>query len=171
MIDADKVVHDLYRDHDELKEQLFKHFGLGVLRDGEIDRSYLGQIVFQQPEKLEFLNQLVHPWVRNVLLYESGQANARKEHLILMVPLLVETGWHRRVDEMWLVSCSHETQLERLISREGLTVEDAQRRIRSQYSDEQRRAYASAVIENDGGLEELKRQVKEIWEQRLLGSE
>ena len=82
---------------------------------------------------------------------------------VLEAALLIEADWLPLVDEVWLVTVSPETASQRLIERNGLSAEQADSRLRSQLTNEERRPYADVVIENDGALEELNRAVDEAW--------
>ncbi|MCH8993633.1 MAG: dephospho-CoA kinase [Chloroflexi bacterium] len=170
VIDADKLGHEAYRKGSETFRAVVEAFGEEVVGgDGEIDRKALGAKVFAEPEARRRLEAIVWPAMRSMM--EERLAELRAKHTsvaVLEAALLIEADWLPLVDEVWLVSASPETVRQRLAERNGMTAEQAGSRVRAQLSNEERRAYADVVIENDGSLEELQRAVDESWSK--LGS-
>ena len=170
VIDADKLGHEAYRKGSETFRAVVEAFGEEVIGgDGEIDRKALGAKVFAEPEARRRLEAIVWPAMRSMM--EERLAELRAKHTsvaVLEAALLIEADWLPLVDEVWLVTASPETVRQRLAERNGMTAEQAGSRVRAQLSNEERRAYADVVIENDGSLEELHRAVDESWSK--LGS-
>ena len=169
VLDADKLGHEAFKSGTDAWREVVAAFGRGILTPaGEIDRKKLGEIVFNNPQALSRLNQIMHPQIGKVL--QSSLEEYRRQGakvLVLEIPLLLETGGTSLVDEVWVTVASEATILKRLGKRSGFSREHSLARIRSQTSDEERVKHADVVINTDGTLEELRAKVKELWEQRL----
>jgi len=168
VIDADKVGHDLLR-NPEIRQELIDAFGKHILGSGgEVDRSKLGPVVFDNPEALEQLNQLIHPRMHTViqgLLDDYRQQGAAV--VVLEAALLVEAGSTSMADEVWVTVASEPVVLRRTEERSRLSEAEILARIRSQVSAEERAKYADVIINNDGNLDELRGEVERQW-QRLM---
>ena len=121
---------------------------------GVIDRAALGQIVFNASQEREWLEQLVHPLVRERFDAELV-ALAAQPAVVLVIPLLFEAGLESLCSEIWLVDCEPEQQLERLMQRDGLSQAAAQARINAQWPLERKRELADRVINNRQGVIDL----------------
>ncbi|MCH7811523.1 MAG: dephospho-CoA kinase [Chloroflexi bacterium] len=165
VIDADKIGHEAYRSGTETFRQVVEAFGVEIVgANGEIDRKALGAKVFADPAERRRLEEIVWPAMRKMMEERLEELRAKDvEIVVLEAALLIEADWLSLVDEVWLVLASPETARRRLMERNGLTAEQAESRLRSQLTNEKRRAYATVVIENDGSLEELRRAVGEAW--------
>jgi dephospho-CoA kinase len=165
VINADKVGHEAYRRGTETYRAVVDTFGPEVVGlDGEIDRKALGAKVFADPTARRRLEEIVWPAMRRMMEERLAELRAQGTPVaVLEAALLIEADWLSLVDEVWLVTASPETARRRLMERNGLTPEQAEARLRSQLSNEKRRAYADVVIENDGTLEELRRAVDAAW--------
>lgn len=165
IIDADSVGHEAYRRGTETYRAVVDAFGPEVVGpDGEIDRKALGAKVFADPTARRRLEEIVWPAMRRMMEERLAELRAQGTPVaVLEAALLIEADWLPLVDEVWLVTASPETARRRLMERNGLTPEQAEARLRSQLSNEKRRAYADVVIENDGTLEELRRAVDAAW--------
>ncbi|HEX8996766.1 MAG TPA: dephospho-CoA kinase [Ktedonobacterales bacterium] len=162
-IDADTVVHELYLPGQALPGELAKAFGPSVLdRAGGVDRRALGAIVFNSPERLRQLEAIVHPIVREALLSKI-RALGPNEIGALDAIKLVESGYAPFCHGLWVVTCPPETQLQRLIQQRGLSEEEARARLAAQPPIDAKLALATAVIHNDGSLEDLRQQVTDAW--------
>lgn len=170
VIDADQLARDVVVPGTEAYAAIVREFGRDILcPDGAIDRGKLGAIVFADPAARKRLEAITHPAIAKLAemrldsLRTQGTAVA-----FYMAPLLIEAGITGRVDEIWVVYVDRETQLARLMARDGSNRPDALRRIESQMPMEEKRSYGKEVIDNRGSLEETTRQVFEAWER--LGS-
>ena len=114
-----------------------------------IDRAALGQIVFAEPAERQWLEQLVHPLVRQ-RFNAALSALADQPIVVLVIPLLFEAGLEGLCSEVWLVDCSAEQQLQRLMARDGLEEAAALARIQAQWPLERKRALADRLIDNHG---------------------
>lgn len=162
-IDADAVVHELYLPGQPLPAVLAEAFGPGVLDSaGGVDRRALGALVFGSSERLRQLESLVHPVVREALLAKV-RAIPDAATGVLDAIKLVESGYAPFCSGVWVVTCPPEIQLQRLIERRGLTEEEARARLAAQPPIDAKLPLATAVIHNDGSLENLRQQVSDAW--------
>jgi dephospho-CoA kinase len=180
VIDADRLAHEVMRSGTDTWQRVVEEFGSDILGpDGEIDRPKLGAHVFREPEALARLEAIVHPAViaaSESLLQELGReaaaapaGSAGKRVVVLEAIKLIEAGMHWRCDELWVVTCPREQQLQRLVETRGWTTEEAELRIDAQPAQEEKIALADVVVDNSGSLEQTKAQVVREW-QRLLPS-
>ena len=137
-----------------------------LLPDGTLNRRQLGQIVFSNLDERRWLEQQIHPYVRdrlveaiNELSLQNTRARSQSQPVVLVVPLLFEAGMTDLVTEIWVVRCSRQQQLERLMQRDKLTEEAAQTRINSQLPIEEKAARADVVLDNSDTQDALLRQV------------
>jgi dephospho-CoA kinase len=134
-----------------------------LLEDGEIDRQKLGSVIFHQAKKRQMLNEIVHPEVRKRMWDQTEKAKKNGEEVVVLdIPLLFESKLTYMVDKTLLVYVDAETQLQRLIARNKLSVEDAEARIRSQLPLADKIKLADAVIDNNGSITDTKKQLNEI---------
>ncbi|GHF63157.1 dephospho-CoA kinase [Streptomyces thermodiastaticus] len=164
LIDADRVAREVVAPGTPGLTAVVEAFGPEVLApDGSLDRPRLGAIVFGDPEKLALLNSIVHPLV-GARSRELEQAAAEDAVVVHDVPLLTENGLAPLYDVVVVVDVAPETQLDRLVRLRGMTEEDARARMAAQATREERRKIADIVIDNDVPLEQLRRRVREVWE-------
>lgn len=166
VIDADKVGHEAYARGSGCYDAVVEAFGRGVVGpDGEIDRKALGGKVFGEPAQRKRLEGIVWPWMRGVM--ERRLAKLRAEGVpvvVLEAAVLVEAAWQPLVDQVWLVEVSPQVARERIMSRNGLSAEQADARIAAQLTDAERERHAQVIIENSGTLDELRRRVEAEWD-------
>jgi dephospho-CoA kinase len=165
VIDWDELAREVVRPDSKAWKEITEYFGKGILNDDlTIDRQKLAEMVFSDREKLAKLNQIVHPEV----FKEDERATSEIKDIdpdaliVKDIPLLFEVTPPIFVDKVVVVSASEQTQLRRL-EEKGITRRDAQRRIKSQLPLEDKIKSADFVIDNDGSLEETKRQVERIY--------
>jgi len=167
-IDADAVVHKLYQSGQPIALQLAKVFGSSVIAsDGSVDRKALGSIVFQDAEAMRRLEAIVHPAVGVALISELAQVGPSGIAVIDAVKLL-ESDSGKICQSKWLIICSEEQELARLITRNALSEEEAWVRIHAQPAIAPKLALVDEVIDNSGSLEETRRQVKAAFERFCL---
>ena len=172
-VDADTVVHQLMDERTPLTKAIGECFGPEVLApDGSVDRKRLGAIVFQDPGARRELNRLVHPKViaEEKRLLEDAERDGAKVGVV-DAALMIETGTYRDYDRLVVVYCPQEVQLERLVARDGLSLEEARSRVDAQLSVEEKKLYADYVIDTSGSLEDTARRVDEVWESLLRDAE
>lgn len=135
-------------------------FGEAYLtEDGEMNRPKIAELVFKDKEALHTLEAIIH----KVVWQEAEEflaANKDKKAVVLDVPLLIECGWHMKVDQVWLVAVNRETQIVRAMARSGMTREEVVARIKAQMSLEEKVTYADFVIDNSGDLEKTLKLVR-----------
>lgn len=164
VLDADELGHMVLEPGGEACEQVVAIFGRDVLGDdGAIDRRKLGAKVFGDSQARSRLEAITHPAIARLahrgleLIAEAGHKLA-----IYEAALLVETGVYKGLDSLIVVSCSLETQLRRLMARDGLSPSDAAARIASQLPLSQKLPVADYVVDNDGDLRALSDKAEEL---------
>ncbi|MEO0854453.1 MAG: dephospho-CoA kinase [Cyanobacteria bacterium J06648_11] len=158
--DADRLARDAVAPGSPVLEAIRERFGADIFTTaGDLDRRALGAIIFAQPEERQWLEAQIHPYVRQQLL-EFVRNREGAEAIALVVPLLFEAGMTDLVSEVWVVTCSPDRQRERLRQRDGLTEEAIAARVASQWSLTEKVKRADVVLENDGGLDELRSRVE-----------
>ncbi len=163
VVDADRLVAELYEPGEPGARAAAKLFGPGVLDPrGAVDRDALARIVFAEAEARERLERAVHPLVRE--RFARIAEAAPNGVVVLEATLLVEAGYAPGFDRVVTVEAAPEARLRRAVAR-GMDEAEARRRLAAQGSGEARRAAADRVIHNDGGLEELERQADELARQ------
>jgi dephospho-CoA kinase len=163
-IDADAVVHRLYQSGQPIAVKVAETFGpVVVAPDGNIDRKALGAIVFQDAEAMRRLEAIVHPAVSQALADELAAVSPSSIVIIDAVKLL-EGGSGALCQGKWMVVCSEEQELARLLARNYLSEEEAWARIRAQPSVVDRLTLVDEVIDNSGSLEETRKQVVAAYE-------
>lgn len=158
-IDADAVVHSLYEAGQPVALVVAQAFGPSVMApDGRVDRNALGALVFQDSDAMKRLESLVHPAVGLALLNELARVSASGIAIIDAVKLL-EGGSGAFCQSKWLVICSEDQQLARLMSRNGLSEQEAWTRIRAQPPLAEKVKLVDEVIDNSGALDQTRKQV------------
>jgi dephospho-CoA kinase len=172
VIDADKVGHDIYRPGSEGWRRVVGDFGQQVVAaDGTIDRKRLGSIVFSDRAALARLNALLHPLIGDEIrrLIESKRAGGWAGPIVVEAAILVEASWQSIFDEVWVVTADREAVIRRLASQRGLDRAAVQSRIGSQLGDEERCRHATVVVPNTGTVDDLRTELKRLWDERLAG--
>jgi dephospho-CoA kinase len=166
VISADEIAHRTIRRGGPAYDPVVALFGEGILSpDGEIDRKRLAAIVFDDPERREKLNRIVHPLVfrQAERLIEEIRRERPDAVVVFEVPLLIESGGHRRVDRVVAVTAARALRVRRLVQRDRLTQEQAEKRIDAQMPDEEKARFADYVIDGDRPIGEIEKQVDEIY--------
>lgn len=164
VLDADIYAREAVEPGSVVLEQIVARYGSGILlADGMLNRHRLGDIIFSSPPERLWLEQQIHPYVRDRLVeaitapdVENAQPSSV---LVMVVPLLFEARMTDLVTETWVVWCPVEQQLERLMSRDRLSLEQAQARISSQMAIQKKTARADVVLDNSSTPENLYQQV------------
>jgi len=166
IIDADAIARDVVKKDLPAWHEIVRIFGKEVLLpDGEIDRTYLGGIIFGDSSKKEILNKIVHPHVIQKVaeLIEKIGKESPDSILILDVPLLIEAEMHKGLEEVVLVYTPEEIQIKRLVERDKISDKDALLKIRSQMPIEKKREFATILIDNSGAIEATKKRALEVF--------
>jgi dephospho-CoA kinase len=142
-----------------------ERFGRDVVTaGGDLDRAKLASIVFGNPAALADLEAIVHPEVRRMIA-DGIQENLDRDRVVVLVnPLLIEMGTHRDCDVVVVVSTSPETQIARSVAR-GMTEQDVRSRMAAQLPLEERARTADVLIDNEGTIDDLEREVDVLWRQ------
>lgn len=168
VIDADRLAREVVEPGTEGLAAISARFGHGVLRaDGSLDRAALGRLVFADDGARRELEAIVHPAVR-ARAAELAAAAPPDSVVVLMIPLLVETGQADAFDLVLVVDVDPEVQLARLHARDGLNEAEALARVRAQADRDTRLAAADVVIANNGDPAELATAVDRFWADRVL---
>jgi len=162
IIDADVLAREVVEPGTPALAAIIDRFGPQVLSDGQLDRTRLAQIVFADPLARRDLERIVHPAVR-ARAADLERAAGRAAVVVHVIPLLVETGQQEDFDLVVTVDVDHETQIKRLIARNGYTRAEAESRIAAQASREDRRIAADVVLDNIGSLAQLREQIDALW--------
>ncbi|HET6781559.1 MAG TPA: dephospho-CoA kinase [bacterium] len=170
MIEADKIAREVVVPGTEPYSKIVETFGRDVLNaDGTIDRKKLGQIVFADGTARRRLNRITHSEIRRRIEEEIERIRASNPDAIVLldVPLLLDTTGPDTfdMDGVIVVTAAKDAQIERLMRRDTLPEEDAERRIAAQRPVEEKVAEADWIVRNTGSLEETRRQVESLWHQ------
>ena len=167
VVDADIAARRVVEPGMPALREITEAFGRDILlEDGTLDRKKLGAIIFSDEEKRQTLNAIVHPAVREWMRQETERAFSVGASVVIMdIPLLFESKLTHMVEETVLVYVSMETQLKRLMDRDGYSEADALARIHAQMPIDDKRKLADYIIDNNGPVSETIEQVKEIMKQ------
>ena len=170
LIQADELGHQVLEPGGEAYDGVIREFGSGILRaDGTIDRPRLGALVFQDPQRLTVLNALVHPpvWARESRLLEEYAAAHPHGIAVVEAAILVETGSYRNYAKLIVAVCSEEQQIERAMSRDGMTREQVLDRLSRQMPLAEKIKYADYVIDTSGAKENTLAQTRVVYQSLL----
>lgn len=169
VFDADEAAKNAVLPGSEGFFKVVETFGPQIVdADGKLNRMALAEIVFNDKAALKRLEEIIHSYVwqeTDKFLSECQQSGERAA--VLDIPLLIECGWHQKVDEVWLVVLPVEEQIMRTMKRSGMTAEAVQARIAAQMPLDQKKKYATLVIDNSGAWEETEKQVITAWEKAV----
>jgi dephospho-CoA kinase len=163
IVDADGLVHEVMDKGTPVWQAVVDTFGEAVLDEaGRIDRQKLGSVVFEDPQALKRLEEIVHPAVDES--FRELMQNAEEPVIALEAVKLIQSGVHQMLNSLWLVTCPEEERLRRLVEDRGLDPEEVQERLRAQMPEEEQARWADVVIDNGGTLERTWEQVEAEWE-------
>ena len=162
VIDADQVVHELQEPGGRLYQALLSAFGSAILQeDGRLDRPKLGAMIFGNPEFLAQSSQIQNQIIREELAGRRDLLAETEDIFFMDLPLLFELQYEDWFDQIWLVDVTEKTQLSRLMTRNALSQEEAEKRIAAQLSLQEKRNRADVLIDNNGPLEETRQQIRD----------
>ncbi|MEW5854556.1 MAG: dephospho-CoA kinase [Myxococcota bacterium] len=175
IIDADALAREVVAPGTEGLAAVVERFGPDVLLpDGSLDRKKLGERVFSDATARADLNAITHPRIAQLALQRTAEAEQAGARVVVYdAPLLVENRLHELMGmkQVLVVACSRETQLRRLMQRDGLTLAQARARLAAQLPLSEKKKAATVVFQNDGKVEDLQRQVDQFWTGHAPGSE
>lgn len=164
VVDADELAHNAIKLGNSVYEDVVKEFGTDILNDSkEIDRKKLAQIVFADENLKKRLEVLIHAEVI-AKIDEMMQIHRSDEEplMVFEIPLLFEVGMEKKFDQVWVVDVDEKVQLERLMTRNNFTLDEARQRISAQFSLSQKREKADIIISNNGNQAAVKLQVESL---------
>jgi dephospho-CoA kinase len=161
ILDADIYAREAVQPGTSVLDAIAHRYGSSILLpDATLDRRQLADIIFNQPEERTWLEQQIHPYVRQALISERDRLiQAAHSTIVLVIPLLFEAQMTDLVTEIWVVACPVDQQIQRLMQRESLSREQAQTRIQSQLPISEKCDRAQVVLDNSSTLENLLSQV------------
>lgn len=166
VVDADKAAREAVKKGSKGLAQVREVFGDEAIdENGEMNRRYMGDLVFNHPEKRLELNAIIHPIVRDIMEEEKQEYLKQGYNVIMDIPLLFENELENTVDEVWVVYTSESIQMDRLMQRNNLSLEDAKARVYSQISIDKKSRMAGHVIDNLGDKLELKQNLERLLEE------
>ncbi|MCL1122493.1 dephospho-CoA kinase [Shewanella seohaensis] len=166
LVDADVVARKVVAKGSKGLEAIIAHFGTEIVTEaGELDRAKLRQRVFRDEQERQWLNQLLHPMIRQEML--SQVENATSDYVIMVVPLLFENGLDRLVNRTLVVDISPELQVSRTVKRDNVDATQVNNIINSQCSRNDKLARADDIIDNQGEISKLKQEVQALHQRYL----
>ncbi len=176
IIDADIVAREVVELGSDTLQEIQNQFGNEVLHiDGTLNREVLGSMIFHQPAKRKQLNDIMHPAIRKEMFKQRDELTTKGiETFFMDIPLLFESHLQHLVEKILVVSVTEDVQLERLMSRNNISKEEAEARIKSQLPLSKKEKGADAVIYNNGSIGESKKQLETIlklWDVSPYNSE
>ena len=170
IIDADKIAREVVEPGEPAWQEIVEEFGSDILnRDRSINRKKLGEIIFNDDRRREQLNRITHPRIMTKI--KETIDHYKKENVRLVIieaALIVERGGLLNViDDLIVVSADAETQVERIMTRDGLHRDEALSRMKTQMQISEKTKHAAYIIDNSGSLEETRKQVQEIWTEMI----
>ena len=166
IIDADETSREVVAPHKKCWGELIAYFGKDILgKDLTVDRKKLADRVFNNPEQLSKLNSLIHPEIMKSIDEKLEEIRNENPEAIVVIDaaLLVETGMHKKYDKLIVVYTTVETQLKRLMTRNGISQDEAQKRINLQLPISEKAKLADFLIENEDSLKKTEEQVKKVF--------
>lgn len=166
VIDADKVAHMLMLPGNESYKKIVEYFGSNILLpDGTINRKELGEIVFNDKNRLKVLNGFVHEDVKNEIkrMIADEKENCKDVKIAIEAALLIEAGFVDICEKVWYIYTSEEIRINRLIETRGYSKEKAKSIISNQLSENEFRKHSDEVIDNSGLEEDTHKQIKELF--------
>lgn len=166
IIDADKIAREVVAPGTPGLSAVVEAFGEDILNaEGSLDRAKLGAIVFASEAKRLQLNSILHPFIiaRQDQIIRQWEHETPEGIAVVDAALMIESGGYKRFDKLIVVHCASEVQLERLLTRDGTSREEAERRINSQMPQEEKMKYADFLIDTSEGFDSARQQTEEVW--------
>jgi dephospho-CoA kinase len=167
-IDADAVAREVVEPGTAGLNAIVDEFGAEILKpDGSLNRAELGSIVFADDAKLQRLNSILHPFIiaRQDEIMRQWDAQTPDAIAVVDAALMIESGGYKRFDKLIVVHCQPQIQLERLMTRDNISREEAQRRINAQMPQEEKKRHADHLIDTSEGFERARQQTAAVWQE------
>lgn len=170
VIDADQVARDVVEPGQPTLAAIVEQFGNAVLRpDGALDRKALGAIVFNNKEKLRQLESVMQPGIRQAL--QAAIDNGPPQQVLVLEAIrLIEGGWDRQCDSIWVTTCPAALQVARLMQSRGLNHAEAEARVQAQNPQAEKLARADVIIDTSSGIDDTRRQILTGWSKVIAKS-
>ena len=165
IVDADLAARVVVEPGKPALNEIEKRFGNGILINGHLDRRQLRSIIFDNQNERQWLEQLLHPLIRDQILLELSEADS--SYAILVSPLMLETDQHELTDRILVVDIPEPIQVERAMKRDDMDEEQTHKIINSQMPREKRLEWADDVIDNSGTLEQLHQSLEKLHQKYL----
>ena len=165
-IDADAVAREVVEPGTAGLKAVVDEFGAEILKpDGSLNRAGLGSIVFADQAKRQKLNSILHPFIiaRQDEVMQKWEEETPDSIAVVDAALMIESGGYKRFDKVIVVHCQSEIQLERLMKRDDLSREEAERRINAQMSQQEKKKHADYLIDTSEGFESARQQTDVVW--------
>ena len=164
VLDADLYAREATEKDSDILDKIINRYGQDILLEsGQLDRSKLANIIFNQIQERQWLEHLIHPYVKK--RFTQDLQSSSEGIIIFVVPLLFEAQMQDMVDEIWLVTCSYEQQIQRVSKRNNLSQQQAMQRINTQWDLDTKKNLADIVINNTKNLDYLYEQINKAIEQ------
>lgn len=167
IIDADTVARQVVKPDSYCLRQIVQHFGESILlKNGELNRKALREIIFNDKNEKKWLEELMHPVIRQEIQHQLESQST--DYCILSSPLLIETHQHELTDQILVVDVDEETQIDRTCARDNVAKEQVKAIQASQLSRKERLSYANDLIDNSVSVQETHAQVEHLHQKYLL---
>jgi dephospho-CoA kinase len=167
-IDADAVAREVVAPGTAGLKAVVDEFGLEILKpDGSLNRAALGSIVFADDAKRQKLNSILHPFIiaRQDEIMRQWEKETTDAIAVVDAALMIESGGYKRFDKLIVVHCQPQVQLERLMKRDNISREEAERRINAQMPQEEKKRHADYLIDTSEGFESARQQTTAVWQE------
>lgn len=174
VLDADETAREVVEPSSPALQDIVAVFGPGILHeDGSLDRSRLGAIVFADADKRATLNSILHPYIiaeqdERLREWETADPNAIA---VVDAALMIESGGYKRFDKLIVVHCREDVQLQRVMARNKLSREEAERRIAAQMPQDEKMKFADYLIDTSDGFDAARKRAGEVYEELHATSE
>lgn len=166
VIDTDVIAHDLVNNNHNVLVEISDTFGTDILTpDGDLDRKKLAQIVFNSKNNKQLLERMLHPKIETEVKHQLQLLGSRQnppDYAIVVVPLLIEAGYHGLIDRILVVIASEQQRVERILQRDNRSMNEIRAIISHQVDDNKRSSEADDIIENNSNIRLLEGQVKNL---------
>ncbi len=160
ILDADLVGHEVLKE-ERIIQSIAQVFGKEVIKNGSIDRKLLGEMVFSDRSKLAVLNSIVHPELIKSAMAEI-KTLSQSGPVIFEAAILIEAGWHEHFEKIIITTCDKDVQLKRVMERNGFTLEEAQARVSSQLTIDEKIKFGDYIIDTTKGFESCIEILKDV---------
>lgn len=172
ILDIDKIAKELIDNDSDILFEIEKAFGKEVIKDNKINRKILGQIVFNDKDKLKELNYITHPKIKdNVKEILNNLLKKELRDIIIDAAILFEIGLDEFTDQVWLVHTEKETQIKRLMSRNSINRQRAINIIEKQIDNEMLFSKVDEIIYNNSSLDELKKNINKLLNKKNINKD